>query len=114
MIRTQAFGMSSKLALTGAVLALSAMAVQAQMTPPPTEPAAPVEPAAAVEQAVQPTAAGMNPADLFTKADANADGKLSRDEAQAVPGLGGKFDAVDADKDGSLSQTEFGAALADK
>lgn len=107
MTLTQSFRMSSKLALTGAVLALGAMAAQAQ-TMPTTDPAPAAEPA--VQQPNAPTA--MSPADAFAKADVNTDGKLSREEAQAIAGLADKFDVSDADKDGALSQAEFGAALA--
>jgi hypothetical protein len=44
----------------------------------------------------------------FTKADANADGKLSKDEAKLPAGV--KFEDLDKDKDGSLSADEFAAA----
>jgi len=45
----------------------------------------------------------------FTKADANGDGKLSREEVAKVPSVAAKFDSLDKDKDGSLSMTEFTA-----
>ena len=47
----------------------------------------------------------------FTKADKNADGKLSRDEAAALPAVAANFDRVDSDKDGTISSTEFGKAM---
>lgn len=43
----------------------------------------------------------------WDKADANGDGALSRDEAQASPHLAKKFDAIDADKNGQISQEEI-------
>ena len=98
-MHTQRVGMSPKLALVSALLALGAVSAQAQAP-------APVDPAKQ-----PPTAAGTGPTDLFNKADASRDGKLSRDEAKAVPGLGERFDMFDKDKDGSLSLGEFSAGL---
>ena len=43
----------------------------------------------------------------FTKADANADGKLSKEEAMAVPAVGAKFAELDKNKDGFLTLAEF-------
>jgi hypothetical protein len=45
----------------------------------------------------------------FNKLDKNHDGKLSRLEAQADPGLSMDFDALDANHDGYLSVEEFQA-----
>ena len=45
----------------------------------------------------------------FTKADANADGKLTRDEAAKLPAIAAKFDELDKNKDGALSVEEFSA-----
>lgn len=41
------------------------------------------------------------------KADKNNDGKLSREEAKALPRLSANFDAVDANKDGFLMLPEI-------
>lgn len=43
----------------------------------------------------------------YTKADVNKDGKLSRQEAENVPGLGSKFDQIDANGDQFVSKVEF-------
>lgn len=64
----------------------------------------------------QSTAMPAAPADAevtaaFTKADKNADGKLSRDEAAALPAVAASFDKVDADKDGMISAAEFSKAM---
>jgi Ca2+-binding EF-hand superfamily protein len=64
----------------------------------------------------QSTAMPAAPADAevkaaFTKADKNADGKLSRDEAAALPAVAANFDRVDSDKDGTISSAEFGKAM---
>lgn len=52
--------------------------------------------------------------DLFTQADTNKDGKLSRDEAKkANPLLAEHFTKIDTNKDGFLSAPEIRAALND-
>lgn len=45
----------------------------------------------------------------FTKADANGDGKVTKDEAAKMPEMAAKFDMLDRDKDGALSLAEFAA-----
>ena len=45
----------------------------------------------------------------FTKADVNGDGRISKDEAAKMPEIAGKFDALDTDKDGTLTLAEFAA-----
>ena len=47
----------------------------------------------------------------FTKADANGDGKVSREEAAKVAAIGTKFDTLDKDKDGVLTLAEFSAGF---
>lgn len=62
--------------------------------------------------ALAQTAAAPSTADLeaaFKRADTNADGKLSRDEAARLPEVAAKFDQFDADKDGMLTWAEFSA-----
>jgi hypothetical protein len=85
-------------AVTLASLALGApMVVQAQTAGP----------------AVQQAAAGDKAAaDAFKRADANQDGKLSKEEAARMPAIAAKFDELDKDKDGSLSMDEFLAGYA--
>jgi hypothetical protein len=48
----------------------------------------------------------------FTKADANADGKLSKEEAAMLPAIGAKFAELDKNKDGFLTLAEFAAGWA--
>ena len=62
---------------------------------------------------MQQAAAGDKAAsDAFKRADANQDGKLSKEEAARMPAIAAKFDELDKDKDGSLSMDEFMAGYA--
>lgn len=45
----------------------------------------------------------------FTKADANGDGKVTKDEAAKMPEVSARFDTLDKDKDGALTLAEFAA-----
>lgn len=65
-------------------------------------PQSPAEPSAK-------TSSGGDAASAFIKADANADGKLSKDEAARLPAISAKFSELDKNKDGSLSPSEFAA-----
>ncbi len=47
----------------------------------------------------------------FVKADVNKDGKLSKLEAEGVPGLVAMFETFDADGDMFVSRTEFDRAI---
>ena len=47
----------------------------------------------------------------FKQADKNGDGKLSREEAAALPALAENFTKADANADGSLSAEEFTKAM---
>jgi Ca2+-binding EF-hand superfamily protein len=73
-------------------------------TTAPSAPAAPAAPAAASPD----TAKYM---EAFARADKNADGKLSKEEAENLPAIAQRFDQIDTDKDGSISQAEYLAAL---
>jgi EF hand len=46
-----------------------------------------------------------------TKADVNKDGKLDKMEAEGIPGLGARFDQVDADGDKLVSKVELEKAM---
>jgi hypothetical protein len=48
----------------------------------------------------------------FSSVDTNGDGFISREEAAKAQGFVGRFEDLDLDKDGKLSQTEINAATA--
>ena len=89
----------------------SAAAVHAQ-TPysPPPRPGAPMT---TPSGAVDPPKAGAkeDAGAAFTRADTNHDGKLSREEAQAIPALAQRFDEIDANHDGFISREEYDKAM---
>jgi EF hand len=62
------------------------------------KPMKPAEPSASDKTAIEAA---------FTRADANGDGKLSREESARMPAVYSKFDQLDKDKDGALSLEEF-------
>jgi Ca2+-binding EF-hand superfamily protein len=54
---------------------------------------------------------GAGQGERLKAADTNADGFISREEAQAsLPGLATRFDAIDSNKDGNISLAELGSA----
>ncbi len=65
-------------------------------------------PAWAGEPAAAPSEATAAP--TFATADADHDGRLSREEAAAVPGLAQLFGQIDRDHDGRLTREEIAAA----
>ncbi len=52
--------------------------------------------------------------DLFKKLDTNADGMISKTEAEAHEVLNELFDSLDIDGDGYISSTEFSVANLEK
>jgi hypothetical protein len=70
--------------------------------------------AALAQQPTQPPGqapASSTPEIAFMRADANGDGKLSKTEAAGIRAVAAKFDALDKDKDGALSMSEYMAAF---
>jgi Ca2+-binding EF-hand superfamily protein len=64
--------------------------------------------------ALAQTSAPAKPAEMsaklqeaFMRADKNADGKLSKEEAAVMPAIAEGFDKADIDKDSFLSKAEF-------
>jgi hypothetical protein len=47
----------------------------------------------------------------FTKADANKDGRLSKEESAMYPAVASKFDDLDKDKKGYISLEQFSSAM---
>lgn len=92
-----------KLAIAAALSAL-ALAAGAQTA------AAPATQAADAQQgSVQSDAAIVKAA--FKRADANSDGKLSREEAAALPAVAEKFTQLDKNTDGFIDASEFEAGV---
>ena len=48
---------------------------------------------------------------IFARADANKDGKLSRQEASRIPAVEQRFDDIDTNKDQFVSREEFESAI---
>ena len=61
-----------------------------------------------VAQGMAPSAR-LNPFDAWTRADANGDGVLTREEARRVPRLERHFDAIDSNGDAVISSAEVRA-----
>jgi Ca2+-binding EF-hand superfamily protein len=49
--------------------------------------------------------------EAFSRADKDGDGKLSKIEAENLPAIAQRFDSIDVNKDGFISQTEYLSAL---
>lgn len=55
---------------------------------------------------------GAQFAERFTAADVNADGKLTREEAEAkMPGVAAKFDEIDVDKKGYVTKQDIAKSM---
>jgi Ca2+-binding EF-hand superfamily protein len=103
--------------LATSIALLAPVVAQSQTTPPPAPPtsAPPIQPPdtpTAPPSSMQ-TTPGAKPhrmgADKFSALDTNHDGAISREEAAAAPNLAGKFDEVDADRDGRVLPAELKA-----
>jgi hypothetical protein len=90
---TKTLRSATLIAALAAALPLTALAQQAQPAQPGQQPAA------------------STPEIAFMRADANGDGKLSKAEAARLPAVASKFDALDKDKDGMLSMSEYMTAF---
>ena len=82
----------AKLVISLSALALAASAQAADASK--DAPAASAKDSAAIQAA-------------FKRADANGDGKLSREEAVSLPAVAEKFTQLDKDADGFISAEEF-------
>jgi hypothetical protein len=68
--------------------------------------------ASAFAQDAKPMAAPSEAAQAaFKRADANGDGKLTKEEAARMPGIAEKFDALDKEGKGFLTISEFAAVF---
>ena len=92
-------------ALVATLLAGFAFAAAAQtQAPGKTQGKAPAAELSAKDKAAVETS--------FGRADANGDGKLSKEEAVKLPAVSTKFDELDKNKDGFLGLDEFAAGVA--
>jgi len=82
---------------------LSSFAVAQSQTPQPSESAAP--------PAAPPAAAPQQSGSVFDALDANQDGNIAQQEAEAHPTVAENFTQADANSDGALSREEFTAAF---
>ena len=96
-------------AFTAAVLLSSAAISQGEEVPPPADqaPAATTEPAPTPTQATEPAPAPTSPTSVFEALDADHDGRVAQQEAQAHPTVAEHFSKADANADGALSKEEF-------
>lgn len=107
--RTYAFDARSVLLFTALSLG-GAAALQAQTAPaaaPKAQGGPSFGPATSSPKFTTGPGTGSAAAAAFDRADANADGKLSPQEAARLPAIGNRFEQLDTDHDGSLSRTEF-------
>ena len=89
--------------LAAAALGAAAFGLQAQT---PAEPARPA--GADAGRAAEALAAA------FKRADANHDGRLTREEAARMPAVADRFEVYDKDGDGTLTLEEMSAAMLTK
>jgi hypothetical protein len=94
--------MKRLLTFTAAAL-LSSFAIAQSQTPQPSETAAP--------PAAPPAAAPQQSGSVFDALDANQDGNIAQQEAEAHPTVAENFTRADANGDGALSRDEFAAAF---
>lgn len=95
-----------------AAMALGGGASLHAQTNPPATPSAPAQttgrsPTTASGDVKAPMAAPQSASAAFERADTNHDGKLSAQEARALPAIGNRFKQLDTDHDGALSREEF-------
>ncbi|MEW6705350.1 MAG: EF-hand domain-containing protein [Pseudomonadota bacterium] len=92
-----------KLAIAAALSAL-AFGASAQTAATPSTQAADTQ-AAGTQGAAQSDSDTVKAA--FKRADANSDGKLSREEAASLPAVAEKFTQLDKNSDGAIASDEF-------
>lgn len=96
--------LSSFAVLLGIVIALPAVAQDV----PDDDAAGSTPPPAAAQRGAHRGQGHLQ--EHFDAADANHDGKLTRDEAKAMPWVGKHFDAIDSNHDGFVTVDEIKAA----
>lgn len=92
------------LTFTAATL-LSSFAIAQSQTPAQSQTAQPSQ------SAPPPAAAPQQSGSVFDALDANQDGNIAQQEAEAHPTVAENFTRADANGDGALSREEFAAAF---
>jgi hypothetical protein len=109
--------MKRLLAFTAAALLSSVAVSQGQEAPPPPSDQPPEATAPAPAQATEPAPAPATqpaptqPTSVFDALDADHDGRVAQQEAQAHPTVAEHFSKADTNGDGALSKEEFDATF---
>ena len=90
---------------------LSGVALGQAQTPAEPPSATPPADASASPPQTEPTSATNAGGSIFDTLDADHDTSISQSEAQAHPTVAQNFATADANSDGKLSREEFGAAF---
>ncbi|CAG2142039.1 hypothetical protein LMG31506_02591 [Cupriavidus yeoncheonensis] len=100
--------MTTRVWVAGAMLAGMLVAAQAGAQQPPQQP--PQQPQQPQQQPMNAKEAKARFTEKFNAADADHDGKLSRQEAEAgMPEVAKSFDKIDTKKTGFVTQKQIGA-----
>ena len=99
-----------RFAAFAAAALLSTVALGQAQTPAPPPSSTPADSSAAPPQ-TEPSAGTNAAGSIFDTLDADHDTSISQSEAQAHPTVAGNFASADANSDGKLSREEFGAAF---
>ena len=90
---------------------LSTVALGQTQTPAPPPSSTPPADSSAAPPQTEPSAGTNAAGSIFDTLDADHDTSISQSEAQAHPTVAQNFASADANSDGKLSREEFGAAF---
>jgi hypothetical protein len=98
-------------ALTAAALLATFAFAQGEPTPPPDTTQQPPSSGTPPATTQPPATTPESSSSVFDSLDANKDGNVGKDEAQAHPTVAQHFANADANGDGTLSRAEFAATF---